>query len=450
MQQIMKIYASIAILGLFLWTPVYAQLPQSAQPFAIHWPKSIIQNLQKIGADVQSQSLVVGARENVLQLDSTKTFYGYGLPTPTDSTPLFRSIYAYPQPNVLIETNDQFENSWITLNRNTTFFDNLGRTVEVLSEVKNENGSGYRPDSRIESFPHDNSPELLDSVFLYQWDSLASDWLRLLASYNVYDANDVLLENISTFDFFGQPILLKDVYTYDANGLNTLVETFGVNGSFEIQTAKRELTYVDGRLSSVLYYIIDDNGIFIPQSRNMYWFNNEGFKTVEVNFEWDFNTNDWLLRQQSTFDYDQEQRLTVSESNLFNQDGTVEGEKKTYTYAQGDQQAVETIYLKDPVDGAFLLDTRKFFYYNGISSIRGPQFQNKLSLNVIPNPTTDFIYLDLATPAVVQIYSTQGTMAHRIEYQPGKPINLSEIPAGIYLIVAQSEQGVFSGRILKN
>jgi hypothetical protein len=173
-------------------------------------------------------------------LDSTKTYFNYNQPAPGDSTPLHRSIYTYPSADTKIEANYQFENGdWRPLSRFTSVSDGQQRLVDVAAEGFYPDAQAFQFDSRLRVFPHGNSQELMDSILIFSWDSIAVDWHLAYVIRNIFDAQDRLKESVSSFDFLGSPLILKDVYSYNNAGDNYLIEGFAVIDSIELPTASQ-------------------------------------------------------------------------------------------------------------------------------------------------------------------------------------------------------------------
>jgi len=442
-----------ALLWAIVLVPVSAQktLPQSAQPYAGYFTPNVANALKKAGFDLSTNATRdlnphAQQRSGVLQLDSTKSFYGYDLTG--DSLPIFRTIYQYPQPILEIQTEYQFENDvWLTLNRSNIFKDNQGRIVEIVSEAFDMDKGDFKPDSRALVFPHENSQVLVDSFYVYGWDTLATDWSLLFFSTNQYDAQDRLIISISSFDYLGQPLLFKDVYTYDANGDNTLVESFALFNGDEVPSSKRELKYDNHLVTQVVAFIPDGVGGYLAQSKITYAYTSFDKEEQVNSYEWSFDANDWAQNQGDTYGYDNAQRVNAKETVLYNQDGSEERNLSTYDYVEDDNLKSEANYYWSVSD--FVLIDRKFYYYgDGTLSDKSPIYTAP-PLEVSPNPTSGLARLNLEVPATIRIYNTQGEMVSNGAYQPNQTLNISDLPTGLYFVIAHSSDQAFVGRLVK-
>ncbi|MDO8367020.1 MAG: T9SS type A sorting domain-containing protein [Saprospiraceae bacterium] len=444
----------LALIWVFATVPVFAQktLSPSLEPYKATLDQTVTKALQRAGFDliaspVADAAPVVQNRSGQLQLDSTKSFFGYDFVGTDDTIQLFRTIYQYPQPTLEIHTEYQYEiDAWQTVSRSNIFKDNQDRIVEVLSEAFDPVLGDFVNDSRAVVFPHEDSPVLFDSFHVYGWDSLAMDWLLVFYGTNKFDAQDRLIESISSFDYFGQPLLLKDVYSYDANGDNTLAESFALFSGIEIPSGKREMEYQNHLLTQEIAFSDDGMGGLSAQSKTTYTYTSFD-KVEQVNaFLWSLDINDWAQTQGDTYGYDNAQRVNSKETVIYSQDGSEERNLSKYDYVEDEKLKSEANYYWSVSD--FFLSDRKFYYYsNGTLSEEEPHVVTPLALS--PNPTSGLALLNLEEPALFQIYNSQGELVHSGAYQPNHHLNVSDLPSGMYFITARSEHEQFAGRLVK-
>ena len=448
------------ILFALLWAiailPVSAQktLPLSLQPYAKNWNPKITEALLKVGFDLENNpgtvvySPVANDRSGELQLDSTKTFYGYDLGGFNDSIPFVRTIYQYPQPKHTIQTDYEFvQDAWITLSRSNVYTDDQGRMVELLGEAFDAELNDFVPDSRAVIFPHDDSEESIDSMLVYGWDSLAMDWELLFFVLNTIDSQDRLVESISSFDFLGESFLIKDVYSYDANGDNILVESFIVFGGLEMPNGKQELSYQNHLLTEVVVFGQDGLGGLSAQQKTTYAYTSFDLQEQVNTYLWSLDENDWVQTQGDTYTYDNAQRVIVKESITYEQDGTEERVQIRYEYKEAERLALEANYYWSGDE--FYLSDRKFYYYSGGTLSSKAPIHAALKLEILPNPTNGLARLNLEAAAMIRIFNTQGELVSSGEYQPNYLINVSDLPSGLYFISARSNNEQYVGRLVK-
>jgi hypothetical protein len=428
-------------------------LPPALQPYVQHLDFKIVKSLHSMGFEMPAmpeqrpQKTGVQARSADLQLDSTIQFYGYTVPDANDSLPLVRTRYEYLQPNVKAEINDYFENgAWAPNNRSIHISDALGRIVEAEAEVFDPAAQGYRPDSRVVAYPHEDSPDLLDSFFVWQWDVNTLEWYLLVFNRNVFDDQDRVIENYASFDLFGQPLVFKDVYYYDANGDNTLVETFGLIDGLEYPAGKRTIQYVNHLPVELISFVINDVGEYGLDSRITYTYVDFGKEEQVDSFVWSTADNDWVLNQSVIYTYDDEQRISSKMTIFIEQDGSETRDVIDYYYKQDELLALEEVFFRN-AEGLYTLSDRKYYYYSEqTSAVEEPAAAPLLAM---PNPTTGFVQLGLSEPALIRIYNTQGELVSSGEYRPDFLLNITDLPGGLYFITARTTSERFSGRVVK-
>ncbi|MDX2281997.1 MAG: T9SS type A sorting domain-containing protein [Saprospiraceae bacterium] len=441
-----------ALLWAIAIVPATAQkrLPVSLQPYVANFTYPVAKTLQKAGFALpgitpHTQHSMVQQRFSPLQLDSTKTFYGYDVPFPGDSTPLFRSKYRYEPLNVKIEENEQFEDGkWKKMSRNTFLGDGLGRDLEITGEIYLDSSQQYFPESRLLNYPHGNSKTLSDSIFAYSWNMDTQEWTLILEVHNQFDANDRLLESRSLIDLFGTPVWLKDKYFYDAQGDNIRIETYFSDGAFEVLTAKVENAFENHQPVETIAYIVDDNSGFAPQSRVSRTFES-GLEKETLSFEWNYETNDWQQTESIRYDYDSAKRVIFNEKTFYVENGPAEQERITYAYKDEDNLALESIYFG--FDNNFFLSDRKYYYYSG--GMSGTNDLKAEALTLRPNPTLGQVQIQLDEQAVYKVFNATGELVSSGICQPNSTLQLNNLPTGMYFISAFTSNKMFSGRLVK-
>ncbi len=430
-------------------------LPPGIRPYAENWTYTLVKSLHDAGFDMPAMAAApvpengVNPR-SVLQLDSTKTFYAYGLNAPGDSTPLSRTIYQYPSSDSKIEINYQYDNgAWLTLNRSTLTRDGQQRLVEAVAETFDPATQSYKPDSRLEVFPHGNSQELVDSFFTYLWDTSVMDWRLAFSSANLFDDTDRLLESYSSVEYLGTPLIFRDVYSYDTLGDNHLIETFAIVDGEEYPGGRTDLVYVDHRPIEVTVYTFD-GAEFVPQSRANYAYTLFGALRLHMSFEWDAEKAVWRMYQRIEYTYDDVQRLAGKETTFMPLDAPEEREFVAYAYVEDENLYTERVHLWDDDLFDWVLDSKKYYYYNGLVSVPSTP-GNAMALQAAPNPTTGIVQFSFAgdVESTVRLYDFGGQLLQSRLIQPGQSLDLTLLPAGIYTVTAQQGATWYSGKIVK-
>lgn len=433
--------------------PAFAQaqhtLAPSAQQYRNIFPEQIAHLLTKAGFDAQvhTGTQQIQPRFNAMQLDSTKTFYGYDV-TPGDSTPLYRTVYTYPEANTKVETNYQWDFSeWLPLNRSTMIYDELNREVSVLALAYDPAVGDFIPESKLETHFHGSSSVLIDSFEVSQWSPDLMDWVVQIATQNVFDNNNRILESYTTIGFLGTPILFKDVYLYDSNGNNYLIESTGIFEGEETITGKTENVFFNNQLIGSTVFASD--GVdFFPDSRTTFLYAPFGLLARHSTFEWNVEIENWQLLQTIDYQYDEEQRISEKFITFYENGAAANAERPTYEYVEGENLALETLYLFDAVSETWSLDSKTYYYYGGITSIPSEP-RPVLALPLAPNPTTGLVKISKEEAFTVQLFDASGKIIAGQLLQPGEMLDFSSLPAGMYQLIAQNETGFYSGRIIK-
>jgi hypothetical protein len=414
------------------------------------FPEEVEHLLKKAGFDDESNTLNQPSqpRFTPLQLDSTITFYGYDQNTPGDSIPEFRSVYTYPETNKKIEVNSQLDiDEWAPLSHVTTVYDDNDRIVEVIALAYDPLAGSFVNDSKLETYYHGNSATLIDSFAVSQWSPDLMDWVVQLSSWNVFDSGDRILESYTSIGFLGEPILFKDRYFYDDNGDNHLIESYAIFEGEEITSGLTENTFTNHLLTTVVVYTTD-GFTFFPDTRETFLYAPFGFLARHSIMAWNVEIENWQLTQTIDHQYDEEQRLSEKFITFYEEGVPADAERPTYAYVEGENLALETIYLYDAASETWSIDSKKYYYYNGLTAIPNDPVE-LLALPLAPNPTTGMVKIGIEATMAVQLFDASGQMISRQVLEPGQMIDLGYLPAGIYQLVAQHETSSYSGRIVK-
>ncbi|TNE60426.1 MAG: T9SS type A sorting domain-containing protein [Bacteroidetes bacterium] len=429
--------------------PLFAQqqpLPRGVQIHARDWTQKLLQVLHHAGNPAGAPGQAV-ANRGVLQLDSTKVFNGY-FPGP-DSTPVSRTVYQYPQAQVRLEIVDTYESgAWVPESRNTLTSDSQDRLVEILAEAWDPESQEFVPDSRVEVFPHGDDPNQVDSLVTSLWDADNQSWSRIFAIWNTFDDQDRLLESKSLFDYFGTTLLQQDLYSYDPNGDNYLIENYQVINGVYYPSGMTTLVYQNHQPKEVTTFLFDGQ-TYLPQNRDTYAYYPSGAVLEHYSLVYDEVEADWTLAQALQYEYDNADRLTVLKSLTVNFDESIIQQKQAYAYVDGENLALVTVQYWDDNETAWILDNKEYYYYNSLA----PVFQVPLAagrLTVFPNPAIDQIQLEVEKQAAIRLFDAQGRQIRAVRVEPGlQTLDLDTLPSGHYTVTAQEADRIWVAKIVK-
>lgn len=70
-------------------------------------------------------------------------------------------------------------------------------------------------------------------------------------------------------------------------------------------------------------------------------------------------------------------------------------------------------------------------------------------LDIYPNPATDFIVLDIAGEASLEIFTMSGIRVMKTTAMPGESVNVAMLPAGTYIVKAEADGEVLTAKLIK-
>ena len=441
------------LLPVLYWTlaisPIFAQkqLPVSAQPYLLHQDKSTLLLLDIAGFNFDDQLVErINPRSLDLQLDSTVTYGNYN---GNDSLPVSLARYSYPEANAQVVHDFTYDvNHWSLLTRTTILTDDLGRKTDIVAQLYNEELQTYVPDSRLQVFPHGQSSELVDSFLVSVWSTTENVWIQQLAVYNTFDANDRLFESLTSIEFFEIPILFLDRYQYNNEGLVFQIDSYNLDGGEEFPAGKEEMLYENGLLKTATTYTSDGASGFLPESKIDYRYTLTGQWEVVESYNFDFEKNDWKLWRVDAYSYDNENRVEAIEYVTEDETGLWIRNKTGYVYEQDEYVAVESSYIYDNNVEEWIVNERTFFFYQDETTGTDDPIVADATF-LYPNPSPGVVQLKLTGKISVHIYTLEGKLMKNFYMPPGEKIlDLSSFPAGVYQVMAKSDEDYFSGKLI--
>lgn len=417
-------------------------------------PKEALVLLQKVNFGSTSESKEPTLRVEPLRLDSTRSFFGYAL-SAKDSVPNVRSRFQYPKSNVTVEINALFQQgTWINTGRFTETRDQLGRVVELAGESYLEEEKKYQPESKLLIYPRGNFSTLIDSVAIYIWNEDSNKWEKTLLQTNSYNAQNRLAREFAEITVDGLKYQSIATYTYNAAGKNDTIKAINIFYGIISPVSNTAMTYTtDGKLKEV-WVSKYQKGEFVLSERETYAYAPDAYR--HDLFERDETYGVWHKTQSLLYKLDQWNRIASLEKSFlgFDEDPDTR-ELVLYTYAvAGDQPNYQHLALEqtlqwDNAAGKFNLSDRKFYHYRGISTDL-PDLEVKVkSLLIYPNPTQEKVQLSLEDDAQVWVFNALGQQLLSKRLVAGQSLDVMNLSRGIYYIVAQQEQILYTGKLIK-
>lgn len=385
---------------------------------------------------------ITGSDGKLLRID---TYRNYKV---LDSTAFQRVQYDYPIPTQRIETTYQFEAGlWVAQTRFNYTFDAMGRTLETIFERYDPGSKVFYPQIRTQNFPRGNSLSQADSVFTYNWSDSQQAWELSIGQRNRFNAQNQLIETITSIAFSGQSFRNRDLNFYDANGNNTRSENYTfLNGQYT-QTGFTVQVFDNQQLRSSTRYAPVPPADSVPLSRTLITYTPNKFISSTEGFTWDIATKEWKKSSSTVYTYNAEQQVQSQVTTL----SIAAEEQKSradFFYTANGKIAREESYQGSGTPTEWSLDSKKFYYYDLASSLQEPAFAPKL-FKISPNPSADEVRLDLPWGASFQVFNAGGQLQASGVMNGQKALDIRDWNSGMYWVLARKGTEVLLGKIIK-
>ena len=385
---------------------------------------------------------ITGSDGKLLRID---TYRNYKM---LDSTAFQRVQYDYPVPTQRIETTYQFEAGlWVAQTRFNYTFDAMGRTLETIFERYDPGSKVFYPQIRTQNFPRGNSLSQADSVFTYSWSDSQQAWELSIGQRNRFNAQNQLIETITSIAFSGQSFRNRDLNFYDANGNNTRSENYTfLNGQYT-RTGFTVQVFDNQQLRSSTRYAPVPPADSVPLSRTLITYTPNKLISSTEGFTWDIASKEWKKSSSTVYTYNAEQQVQSQVTTL----SIAAEEQKSradFFYTANGKIAREESYQGSGTPTEWSLDSKKFYYYDLASSLREPAFAPKL-FKISPNPSVDEVRLDLPLGSSFQVFNASGQLQASGVMNGQKALDIRDWNSGMYWVVARKGTEVLLGKIIK-
>ncbi len=387
-------------------------------------------------------SQITGSDGKLLRID---TYRNYKM---LDSAAFQRTQYDYPIPTQRIETSYQFEAGlWVAQTRFNYTFDAMGRTLETIFERYDPGAKVFYPQIRTQNFPRGSSLSQADSVFTYSWSDSQQAWELSIGQRNRFNAQNQLIETITSIAFSGQSFRNRDLNFYDANGNNTRIENYiFLNGQYT-RTGFTVQVFDNQQLRSSTRYAPVPPADSVPLSRTLITYTPNKLISSTEGFTWDIAAKEWKKSSNTVYTYNAEQQVQSQVTTL----STAAEEQKSRTdffYTANGQFAREESYQGSGTPTEWSLDSKRFYYYDLASSLREPALAPK-SFKISPNPSADEVRLDLPLGSSFQVFNAGGQLQASGVMNGQKALDIRSWNSGMYWVVARQKNEILLGKIIK-
>jgi len=291
-----------------------------------------------------------------------------------------------------------------------------------------------------------------------------TDWIRQLRSEYIYDSYGNLVEQICFkprgFCIFGLALRNREIFEYDQNNNLTNWQEFenevgcSENISDAIWTAKysKEFEYDDhGNGKYVLkYHFNNEHQEWQYESRITKEYNSAGQIILDKVQLWNNQNYEWhdpsILYE---YDYDSTGSLILYKKSFCTLDDEIWHQitKKTYSCDASGDRLLKLVFDWDSIANQWELYSESDYYYSSLGT--GIEYAQHEDVRIYPKPTSNIINITgLTQPAELKLYSIQGRLV-KTESQVESSVDISDLPAGVYILNLISGNQVLRKRIVK-
>ncbi len=305
------------------------------------------------------------------------------------------------------------------------------------------------------------------------------DWARLdRIDYEYDEQNRLYRVYTKEWDEFYDRWATYEYVEYTYDSLGDLSAETGYNyDSYEMtssQTYELVYTYNEKRqmIEAVEYVEGWQIGVFVPERKIIYAYDESSFLTAETLYNWDYDLDNWLedkrklysneisgdqLQEIITQSWDA-QWINLNKSVFFAENEIQPGEVQDQYFIFSflpieviDGLAIDKIENSSFMNGYWQESGRTQYYFTRNWPV-GINRENTLTVNVYPNPANDFLRLETNNlkPTKCTVYDLSGRRLISKSFEAKLQMDISELLGGYYLIELRQEgKKVYKGTFIK-
>jgi hypothetical protein len=272
-----------------------------------------------------------------------------------------------------------------------------------------------------------------DSTIQYNRVLNNNSWVKLFKNINTYNSNGQLSE-IRDYSWDGNNWLSfnKQVIIYGINNKISSSNFLKLNNSSWIIERSMIYTYDNNDSLTQILSIILPSGDNL--SKDVYTYT--GARTKIEGFNWNSNSQSWISYGYNAIDKDANGRDTRFEYFFLN--GTQQ-DKFIFNYYYGatNEDCISLVSTKQYVNNN-LFKTEKYYYIYGTNvATQTPLNEEKWSIN--PNPNDGNFEINAPVGATYTITDAIGrVLLNQKCFEPKNLVNISQYPAGFYLVLVNN------------
>ena len=367
--------------------------------------------------------------------------------------PLSKVLFEYPEEHLVIETKSTLAApDWKYSTKISRTLDAQQRLYRLLAENFNEWDDAWEPDSRMEITYHGNSEEDMEGFFVDMWSYDLNYWQRAITVENEYNTADQILSSLSTLHFGEFEIVFLDKYLYDSLSQNYRMESYLVEPEDTSLIGVTEHTHFNNLLISSTEYNVDDLRQLQPTLKTD--FSYDAQHRIDSMFTYHDSTGagSWEKLNVIQYDYDEGHGKTLLWDFIGYELGQpIIHQRIKYDYNENDLIHVERFLHVDVESGEDEYISQKVYFYSDLSTSVDQPNLPYLNLDIHPNPSTDYIMINIQDPYFIQMNGIGGQSWQVHTPLSSQPLTLDtrQLPEGIYHLFIIDKNGIHTGRFVK-
>lgn len=374
---------------------------------------------------------------------------------------LNKTSYTYnDSANLLEEINFLWNNNWQYSTKITYEYDNDTNLINKITYLWNN--SSWIGSSKIHyTYTQLNEPLVVET---YKWVNNA--WKDSLKEEYIYN-NNLLAERI--FYVYQNNTWVNSAkieYSYD-NYENLILEIFYYwDNANWINSTKTEYTYdtFNNLISSIYYEYLFS---WAPKTKREYTYDSSNNLITTIYYNWISTWENLWKTEYSYNNYgDMEQDITYSWDNQSN--SWVQGRKVVRTY--DNNYTFDDMILPISINydlfshkllnemsyqwnnNLWINNTNIQYYYSDFNN-QGISELNTTNFNLYPNPSHDFIYIDLiniySDDIIFRLFDVLGNAIIETKLNKNNKIDIADLNNGIYIYQIIYNKKIINGKLLK-
>ena len=349
-------------------------------------------------------------------------------------------------------------------------YDNVGNLIQQIDNYWDQNTEEWKPrDNLVSTYDNEGRLILLED---FKWDTEKAEWIDDRKTEYFYDTEGVLVETImSKFDLGEWDKREKTIFTYNEEGFVILANLDSWAIAIGTWITERKTNYLydtDWNLTDIILSVMGDDSEWHPYQKTSYTYDLKGNMTSFTDYVWDNQESTWDptdLKHEYQFDdlnnmvvmllTHMDFPMSFKTDYFYNNDFTFDDlllpnlyqiylPRFNHMLTYGDN------FIWNDTTEQWDGDGKETYYYSeqNISDITD-SFEE--SVNVYPNPASDYIYFEFKNHSAntwVEIYDAQGRKVVSREITSRQQIIINHLEKGLYIYKLNQSGSLTSGKLI--